>query len=79
MNKSSLQLLEKVFASEIDGALSSSSRLYQTKSKLAKTLADEGYLVEVEETLGGRFPVKIKGYELTHLGRMAYCVEAEEL
>lgn len=75
MTKAELNLLEKVFESEIDGALASGPRLYQTKSVAAKRLADEGYLAEVEFTLGGRFPVVIRGYELTELGRLTYCTE----
>lgn len=75
MTKGEQNLLEKVFEAEIDGALASGPRLYQTKSVVAKRLADKGYLAEVEFTLGGQFPVVVRGYELTELGRLTYCTE----
>jgi hypothetical protein len=31
-----------------------------------------------EITLGGRFPVVVKGYALTHAGRLAYCLTCED-
>lgn len=70
MNKTELQLLEKVWEAEINGALSSGIHLFQTKSKLAAKLADEGYLNFTHTKFQG---VKITGYELTHLGRLTYC------
>lgn len=76
MTKPELQFLERVFEAEIEGALSGGLRLFQSKLKVAKKLTDEGYLVEVETVLGGRLPIKIKGYELTELGRLAYCMSA---
>lgn len=73
MDKRSLNLLEKAFSAEIAEGADGGVGLMQTKSKLAEKLVEEGYLVKGEETLGGRFPVKIKGYRLTHLGRITYC------
>lgn len=43
MNKRELDLLEKVFAAEIAG------NLFQTNSKLAKKLEEEGYIVAVDK------------------------------
>jgi hypothetical protein len=40
---------------------------------LARKLVDEGYLEEGEMTLSGRFPMTIRGYRLTELGRMTVC------
>lgn len=74
MTKPELALLEKAFEAEIEGALKHGPRLFQSKSNLAKKLVAKGYLVESEAVLGGRFPVRIKGYELTELGRLEYCI-----
>jgi hypothetical protein len=46
----------------------------QTKSKVALKLVEEGYLIKDSQTIGGRFPVTVHGYRLTHLGRITYCV-----
>ena len=77
MNKAELDLLEKVFAKEIDGSF------LQTKSKLAKRLEDEGYLQEIEKIYGNGWPkVVCKGYVLTLQGNTAYFLSdrfAEEL
>lgn len=72
MNKQSLDLLEKVFAAEINGVVDGIG-LFRTKSKLAKKLEDSGYIIKDFVILGGRFPVKIEGYRLTLLGNMTYC------
>lgn len=75
MTKPELALLEGAFEAEIAGALRHGLRLFQTKKTvLAKKLVEKGYLVESEAVLGGRFPVRIKGYELTELGRLEYCI-----
>ncbi len=74
MNKPTMALLEKAFAAEIDFALKQSILpLIQTKSKLAKQLAEEGLLQLVNEIVPGQFPVRVKGYMLTELGRYEYC------
>lgn len=74
MNKRTLDFLEKVYAAEIDGAISKGLGLFQTNSKLAKKLEAEGYLVKERVTLGGRFPVYCDGYRLTLLGNFTYCM-----
>lgn len=76
MNARSLKILENTFAAEVDGAINKHSGLFQTKNNLAKQLVEDGYLEEVTEILPGRFPVKITGYALTHLGRITYCLSA---
>ena len=70
MTKRELDLLERAFAAEIEFRLP-----YQTKSKLAKRLASEGYLVEIERTFGKDCfgPITAKGYALTIMGNLAYC------
>ncbi len=74
MTKSELAILEKAFAAEIDGALSGGLRLFQSRSKVAKHLVAEGYLREVTEHHGGVMRVRVTGYELTEVGRLAYCL-----
>lgn len=78
MDKKSLLLLEKAFSSEIEGALNGSSDVMQTRSKLAEKLVEDGYLMKAKDRLGGRFPVTIEGYRLTHFGRLTYCASCEE-
>lgn len=73
MKKSELDLLEKVLDQEIDGAINRHAGIYQTKSKIAKKLENEGFLIKVKIVLGGSFPVTIEGYRLTLLGNFAYC------
>lgn len=75
MNKLELALLEKAFEAEIDAALKHTPRVIQPRSgELADKLVADGLLRKSEEILGGRLPVRLKGYELTELGRLAYCM-----
>lgn len=74
MNKRVLDLLENVFSAEIDGAVNNGLGLFQTKSKLAKKLESEGYLVKDKIVFGGRFPVTCEGYRLTLMGNATYCM-----
>ena len=74
MNRKELDLLEKVYCREIDGAINKHPGLFQTKSRLAQKLEDEGYLVKVTTVLCGRFPVTVEGYRLTLLGNFTYCM-----
>lgn len=78
MNKQSLALLEKAFTEEVNEGLHGGIGIMQSKSKLATKLLEDGYLVEASKTVGGRFPVVVKGYRLTHLGRMEYCQSCTE-
>lgn len=78
MNKREIELLERAFSAEIEAALNHGIRLMQTKSKLAKKLVEDGFLVESKMTLPGRLPIVIAGYELTHAGRFAYCLQCED-
>lgn len=78
MNKRYLAMLERAFVAEIEAATVGGLGLIQTRSKLAAELAKAGYLVACERTLGGRFPVVVKGYELTDLGRLTYCQAAHD-
>jgi hypothetical protein len=77
MNKREMQLLEKAFIAEIEEGAHGTIGLLQTKSRLAEVLAEDGYLVKDKQTIGGRFPVVVQGYRLTHLGRLTYCIGSE--
>jgi hypothetical protein len=66
--KKVLKALEKVFAAEIEGRLP-----FQSKALIYLDLQDEGLVQPMERTFGGRHPVIVKGWQLTHVGRLAYC------
>lgn len=72
MNKKQLAMLEKAFIKEVNAGVSNSRipGILQTKSKVAAELEKDGYLEFVSFMLPGRFPMKISGYQLTHLGRI---------
>ena len=78
MDNKSLKLLGKVFAAEIEGALSHGIKLFHTKSRLAQQLENDGYLVKEKLILGGRLPVIIEGYRLTIRGNMTYCMSKRD-
>lgn len=71
--KAELDALEKVFAAEIDGRLP-----YQSKGKIYQRLCDNGLLAPMVREFGsGAFVVIANGYQLTHAGRLAYCVSVK--
>lgn len=79
MNKRELALLERAFAAEIDAAGGGAlTHLIQPRGKLAEKLVADGLLRANQVTLAGRFPVAIKGYELTELGRMTFCMSCAD-
>lgn len=63
-----LKALEKVFAAEIDDRLP-----FQSEAAIFRRLCDEGLIEPMQRQLGGRFPVVVKGWQLTHAGRFMYC------
>jgi len=71
-----LDILEKAFVAEIEYALNKTGfGLIQTKSKLARELTSDGYLVERTTTLPCDLgSVSVKGYALTLLGNATYCL-----
>ena len=73
MDKRSLSILEKAYSAEIDGALRGHSGIFQTRSRLAKKLETDGYLVKVSHVISGSMPVTVEGYRLTLLGNATYC------
>lgn len=70
--KKTLRALEKVFAAEIVGHLP-----FQSKAKIFAELCDVGLLEPMQRRFGGRFPVTVSGYQLTHAGRITYCASCE--
>lgn len=65
-----INALEKVFAAEIDGRLP-----FQSKARIYSELADDGLVAPMERQFGGRFPITVSGWQLTHAGRLLYCSE----
>ena len=63
-----LAALEKVFAAEIEGRLP-----FQSKAKIFRDLENDGLVAPMERRFGGRFPVVVTGWQLTHAGRFMYC------
>ena len=75
MNKPAMKMLERAFEAEVAAALSKMTELIQPKNtKLADELVDQGYLAKGEHVIQGKPPVTIRGYRLTELGRMTYCI-----
>lgn len=71
LNKNELQMLEKVFAAEIEGRLP-----FQTTSKMASKLAEAGYL---EQGVTMMSNLKVEGYWLTDAGRYIYCSSCRDV
>jgi hypothetical protein len=67
--KAKLRALEKIFACEIEDRLP-----FQSKAAIYRQLLDEGLVDEMERHFGsGWSSVTVKGYCLTHAGRLKYC------
>jgi CTP-dependent riboflavin kinase len=75
ITKAELNMLEKMFAAEIEHAISKSklSHIFQSKSKLLEKLEGKGLVARHEFNLGGNLPMTIKGWLLTHSGRFTFC------
>lgn len=72
--KTILNALEKVFAAEIENRLP-----FQSKARIFRQLADDGLIEPMERNFGhDRFGVRVKGYQLTHAGRLLYCSSCDE-
>ena len=70
MTKAEMQMLEKVWLAEVENRLP-----FQTKSKVAQKLVDDGMLQPDVTTISG---IKIEGFALTHAGRFTYCNSCED-
>lgn len=76
MDSKRMKLLERAYEAEINAALGGHQlHMMQTKAALAETMVEEGYLAKCKVTVSG---ATVEGYELTHAGRMAYCMECED-
>jgi len=75
-SKAVLNALERVFDCEIHGRLP-----FQSRAKIYKKLEEDGLVARMTRTFGNglldRFAVTVEGYELTHLGRLTYCMSCE--
>ena len=73
MTKAELNMLERLFAAEIEG------RLLQSKSKLLSKLESEGYVQRAKrEFQADRFGrIVVEGWCLTLLGNMTYCFSCD--
>lgn len=69
LNKRDFGLLGRVFEAEILNLLP--AQIGQSKAVAA--LQERGYIVALERTLPGRFPVTMRGWALTEAGRITYC------
>jgi hypothetical protein len=80
MTKAEYAMLEKLFAAEIDAALSGEPLrgIVQSKSKLLPKLEADGLVRRVERVIQADrscpFPVRVSGWELTLAGNAAYCL-----
>ena len=81
MRKAERELLAKLFAAEVDAAMSQRpSPVVQCDNATIRWLDEHGYAQRITDRLPGRPVVTITGYVLTHLGRMTYgemCKDAE--
>jgi hypothetical protein len=76
MNKKDMALLERAFEAEIDAAIEGKPRPMQTRAAArADALVADGLLAKCVENWRG---IRIEGYELTHAGRLAYCMTCED-
>lgn len=71
--KETLRALERVFAAEIEGRLP-----FQSKARIYPGLEKDGLIEPTERRFGaGTFAITVKGYQLTHAGRIMYCASCE--
>jgi len=72
-----LKMLEKLFAAEVSGTLP-----FQTRAAMIKRLHAHGLVQPMKTTIpadkGCPFPVTIKGWQLTHAGRLMYCASCRK-
>ncbi len=71
-----LKMLGRVFEAETHG------RSFQSKAAMMKRLEAKGYVEYSEEVIPGDsqcpWPIRIWGWNLTHLGRLTYCESCKE-
>jgi hypothetical protein len=73
--KKVLKALERVFAAEIKGRLP-----FQSKALVYLDLCDEGLVQPMETHFADRYgAITVKGWQLTHVGRLVYCSSCDEV
>lgn len=82
MNKADLRILERIFEDDVQAAIWNTTRhlpaqLATGQDRRAEELERQGYVRRVEVTLPGRLPVVVKGWQLTALGHMTYCMSRD--
>lgn len=81
MNKKELNALGLVYSNEVERAVCEPKHgfPFQSKAKIFKQLVAEGFLEERTVMHGASpFSVSFSGYELTHAGRLMYCMSCED-
>lgn len=81
MKKAHLIALEKLFAYEVNRALDPTAigLPMQSKAKVFTELERDGMVERAQRTVPSRFgPITVRGWELTHAGRFAYCASTDE-
>lgn len=73
--KAEMKMLERAFAAEVENRLP-----FQSRSEIAHRLARDGYLQPMAvEYPADRFgSITVRGWQLTHLGRLTYCMSCDE-
>ena len=72
--KAEFKALEKIFAAEVNNRLP-----YQSKAKIFTKLAEQGLIEPMTREFRDRFGVmQVKGWELSHTGRLIYCASCNE-
>jgi len=76
LTKARLSALERIFAREIEGTLP-----FQSRAKVYEQMAADGLVESGTSVLGhDRFgPIIVKGWTLTHAGRIAYCMSCRDV
>ena len=74
MRKAEFRMLEKVFAAEVENRLP-----FQTRSKIVERLKQAGFVQTLTIRVGTPpLHTTVKGWQLTHLGRITYCMACEK-
>jgi hypothetical protein len=73
MTKPCLRILERIFEYEVLGRLPFQFARQDRPPKAAFELERTGMIEKAERVIPGPFSVTVRGYVLTHKGRLAYC------
>ena len=74
LTKRELSILGKIFAAEVENRLPCQLR----DSKALFDLEENGYVYWHTERLSrGRLPIQLTGWQLTHAGRLAFCMSCD--